>query len=77
MIDGFVPCGFAVSRIIGRSDLYEMDLILDVNTNVFPVEVGQKLQLCLATTLNLDGAPDTRQYDPVSLLFFHQELLAC
>lgn len=56
----------AVSRIIGRSDLYEMQLTLDINIDVFPVDVGQKIQLCLASTLNSDGTPDTRQYDPVS-----------
>lgn len=31
-----LPAAPAVSRIKARSDLYEMDLILDVNVDVFP-----------------------------------------
>ena len=34
------PPPAAVSRIKCRSDLYEMDMILDVNVDVYPVEVG-------------------------------------
>lgn len=47
----------AVSRIKARSDLYEMDLILDINIDVYPVSRGEKLAVCLASTLNLDGTP--------------------
>jgi DNA-directed RNA polymerases I, II, and III subunit RPABC3 len=32
-----------------------MDLILDINVDVYPVIQGEKLAICLATTLNLDG----------------------
>lgn len=45
-----------MSRIKARSDLYEMDLILDINIDVYPVAQGDKLSVCLATTLNLDGS---------------------
>lgn len=31
------PCLPAVSRIKARSDMYEMDLTLDVNTDIYPV----------------------------------------
>lgn len=44
-----------MSRIKARSDLYEMDLILDINIDVYPVSQGDKLTVCLASTLNLDG----------------------
>lgn len=33
-----------------------MDLILDVNVDIYPVNPGDKLTMCLATTLNLDGS---------------------
>ena len=46
-----------VSRIEGRSDLYEMDLTLDVAVDVYPLAVGDKLSLALAGTLALDGGP--------------------
>lgn len=46
-----------VSRIEGRSDLYEMDLTLDVAVDVYPLSVGDKLSLALAPTLALDGGP--------------------
>jgi len=46
-----------VSRIEGRSDLYEMDLTLDVAVDVYPLAVGDKLSLALAPTLALDGGP--------------------
>lgn len=52
-----------VSRIKARSDLYEMDLTLDINVDVFPVEVGEKLVICLANTLNLDGTPSSATFD--------------
>ncbi|PSC76122.1 DNA-directed RNA polymerases II and V subunit 8A-like [Micractinium conductrix] len=52
-----------VSRIKARSDLYEMDLTLDVNVDVYPVEVGDKLVICLASTLNLDGTPSASTFD--------------
>ncbi len=32
----------AVSRIKCKGDLYEMDLLLDVNTDLYPVEVRQR-----------------------------------
>lgn len=63
----------AVSRIKARGDLYEMDLVLDMNVDLYPVAQGEKLSICLATTLNVDGSAmlsdlDTREqlYDQVS-----------
>lgn len=52
----FVHLVHAVSRIRARSDLYEMDLTLDINVDLYPVSQGEKLALCLAPTLNLDGS---------------------
>ena len=32
----------AVSRIRAHSDMYEMDLLLDINSDLYPVEVCSK-----------------------------------
>ena len=50
-----------------------MDLILDINVDIYPVNQGDRLTVCLATTLNLDGSDMKRgtgtaaadyEYDP-------------
>lgn len=41
-----------------------MDLILDVNTQLYPVELGDKFRLVLASTLRQDGYPDDGEWDP-------------
>lgn len=45
----------SVSRIKARSDLYEMDLTLDVNTDVYPGALQGGLLLLLGTSN--DGSP--------------------
>lgn len=39
-----------------------MDLILDVNTQLYPVSLGDKFRLLLTTTLREDGVPDDGDY---------------
>lgn len=39
-----------------------MDLILDVNTQLYPVSLGDKFRLQLTTSLREDGLPDDRDY---------------
>ncbi|PRP87564.1 hypothetical protein PROFUN_04591 [Planoprotostelium fungivorum] len=53
-----------VSRVTGTSENYEMELILDVNTSIYPVEVSNKFAVALTYTLNLDGTPDSGVFDP-------------
>jgi len=55
-----------VSRIHGISENYEMELILDVNTDIFSLEINQKLSFALSSTLNLDGTPDEGTFDQSS-----------
>eukprot|EP00818_Percolomonas_sp_WS_P008075 CAMPEP_0117442966 /NCGR_PEP_ID=MMETSP0759-20121206/4439_1 /TAXON_ID=63605 /ORGANISM="Percolomonas cosmopolitus, Strain WS" /LENGTH=155 /DNA_ID=CAMNT_0005234901 /DNA_START=48 /DNA_END=515 /DNA_ORIENTATION=+ len=43
-----------VSRIECKSENYEMDLVLDVNTDIYPIEVSDKLTLALATSVDLN-----------------------
>ncbi|XP_059655019.1 DNA-directed RNA polymerases II and V subunit 8A-like [Cornus florida] len=51
-----------VSRVDARSEQFDMHLLLDVNTEIYPIHVGEKFMMVLASTLNLDGTPDTGYY---------------
>ncbi|KAG6509623.1 hypothetical protein ZIOFF_027623 [Zingiber officinale] len=48
-----------VSRIEARSEQFDMFMHLDVNTEIYPLHVGDKFTMVLSPTLNLDGTPDT------------------
>ncbi|KAF8369395.1 hypothetical protein HHK36_027275 [Tetracentron sinense] len=48
-----------VSRIEAWSEQFEMYMQLDVNTEIYPLNVGDKFTMVLAPTLSLDGTPDT------------------
>ncbi|KAG2454623.1 hypothetical protein HYH02_000464 [Chlamydomonas schloesseri] len=52
-----------VSRFICHSDLYEMDLHIDINTELFPLQRNDKFSLVLAWTINLDATPGSDKYD--------------
>jgi DNA-directed RNA polymerase I, II, and III subunit RPABC3 len=51
-----------VSRIEAKSENCDMFMHLDVNTEIYPMSVGDKFTMALAHTLNLDGTPDTGYY---------------
>ncbi|KAJ9558036.1 hypothetical protein OSB04_012650 [Centaurea solstitialis] len=53
-----------VNRIEARSDQFDMYMLLDVNTEVYPMHVGEKFMMVLASTLNLDGTPDSGFFSP-------------
>ncbi|GER44037.1 DNA-directed RNA polymerases I [Striga asiatica] len=48
-----------VSRFSARSEQFDMVMHLDVNTEIYPMHVGEKFMMVLASTLNLDGTPDS------------------
>lgn len=52
-----------VSRFVCKGDLYEMDLTLDVNNEIYPLEKNGKFALALASTLNLDSTPLEPSYN--------------
>ncbi|KAK6637051.1 DNA-directed RNA polymerases I, II, and III subunit RPABC3 [Polyplax serrata] len=54
-----------VSRLHCESESFKMDLILDVNTWLYPMELGDKFRLVLATTLREDGYPDSGEWNPL------------
>lgn len=54
-----------VSRIKATGENLGMDLVLDVNVEIFPLKQGDRLNIALAKTLNLDGTPsDEGSYRP-------------
>jgi len=60
-----------VSRLRCKSESFEMNLILDLNTDIYPIDAGTKFSLALASTLRLDGQQEPEFYtkiDSASLL---------
>ena len=53
----------AVTRIEAHNE--QMYMQLDVATEIYPMRVGDKFNMVLAPTLNLDGTPDTGYYTQV------------
>ncbi|KAJ4827387.1 hypothetical protein Tsubulata_007377 [Turnera subulata] len=53
-----------VSRIGARSEKLELFMLLDVNTEVYPVKEGDKFSVLITVTLNLDGSAETGYYNP-------------
>lgn len=41
-----------------------MELALDINIDIYPLEVGESFRLTLANTLYLDGTSDSGVFDP-------------
>ncbi|XP_077277223.1 DNA-directed RNA polymerases I, II, and III subunit Rpb8 isoform X3 [Temnothorax americanus] len=55
----------AVSRLHCESESFKMDLILDINSWLYPMDLGDKFRLVLATTLREDGYPDGNEWNPM------------
>ncbi|CAH8390690.1 unnamed protein product [Eruca vesicaria subsp. sativa] len=55
-----------VTRIEARSHNLDMFMHLDVDTEVYPLAVGDKFTRVMAPTLNLDGTSDTGYYTPIT-----------
>ncbi|KAG2608245.1 hypothetical protein PVAP13_4NG277100 [Panicum virgatum] len=49
-----------VTRIEAHNE--QMHMQLDIATEIYPMRVGDKFNMVLAPTLNLDGTPDTGYY---------------
>ena len=54
-----------VSRFRCRSQ-FEADLDIDINVDIYNLEVGTRFTLVLAPTLSLDGTPEDANYDQVN-----------
>ncbi|XP_054783488.1 DNA-directed RNA polymerases II and V subunit 8A-like [Prosopis cineraria] len=51
-----------VTRVEAKSERFDMFMHLDINSEIYPLQVGQKFALLLVPTLNPDGTPDTGYY---------------
>ena len=47
-----------VSRVFGHTENGDTELQLDINSELYPIAQGERIQLMLASTLNLDGTRD-------------------
>ena len=47
-----------VSRLAGNTESGDTFFTLDVNTELYPCAIGERVQLMLASTLSLDGSMD-------------------
>eukprot|EP00884_Botryococcus_braunii_P014712 jgi/Botrbrau1/23241/Bobra.0041s0077.1 len=52
-----------VSRIHCRSDLYETDVLLDINSSIYPLTVGNKFTLKLTDSVQADGSITDPHYN--------------
>ena len=49
-----------VARVMGTSNSSDTSLTLDVNSELYPLQTGEHVNMLIATTLNLDGTKDER-----------------
>lgn len=52
-----------VSRLFCDSESFKMDLILDVNTQLYQLGINDKFRLMLCTSIRDDGLADEGEYD--------------
>ncbi|XP_047375238.1 DNA-directed RNA polymerases I, II, and III subunit RPABC3-like isoform X1 [Sciurus carolinensis] len=56
-----------VSLLHCESESFKKDLILDVNIQIYPVDLGDKFQLVIASTLYEVGTLDDGEYNPTDV----------
>jgi DNA-directed RNA polymerases I, II, and III subunit RPABC3 len=54
-----------VDRLHCRGTTYDVDMVVDVNSELFSVTANNKIVVALASTLSLHGAPDDGLFNPV------------
>mmetsp|Transcript_130408 Transcript_130408/g.225461 ORF Transcript_130408/g.225461 Transcript_130408/m.225461 type:complete len:149 (-) Transcript_130408:409-855(-) len=52
-----------VSRGVMRSERHEMDCIMDINIDVYPIDSGMRLTIAWAKTIDLEGKPSPEHFD--------------
>jgi DNA-directed RNA polymerase I, II, and III subunit RPABC3 len=55
-----------VTRVFGTSTDSATTMTLDINHELFPLAVGESVQMVLASTLNLDGTKDEKGWRELS-----------
>ncbi|CAH9136596.1 unnamed protein product [Cuscuta epithymum] len=51
-----------VDRIVAKGNQFEKTMVLDVNSQIYHIDVKDKLKIVLVSTINLDGTPDSGYY---------------
>jgi DNA-directed RNA polymerases I, II, and III subunit RPABC3 len=54
-----------VSRLVCTSEHFDLNMILDINCDIYQVDIGDKLTFALSKTLDLKGGIDEGVYDPL------------
>jgi len=54
-----------VSRLHCESESFKMDLILDINSWIYPMDLADKFRLVLASSLREDGFADQGEWSPL------------
>ena len=54
------------NRLGCRGTAYDVDMVVDVNCELFNAKVNDKVVVALAKSLSLSGAPDDGKYNPSS-----------
>merc|ERR1712012_1052618 len=53
------------SRLHCESESFKMDLILDINSWIYPMDLADKFRLVLASSLREDGFADQGEWSPL------------
>ena len=56
----------SVSRIDAESQMYDIKIQLDINTDIYPVELNNHYSFCIARTLSLEGGEEKGFYSSES-----------
>lgn len=69
----FIHARFAVSRIEAKSETYDTELTLDVNTEIYPIMQSETIEILLSEQLDdaatkPDSADDMQGYNPTKPL---------
>ncbi len=52
-----------MTRLVCKGVSYELELMLDINSEVFPMKVHEQFTFALVSTLDLEGKPDDGIFD--------------
>lgn len=62
-IDGWQALALLVSRLVGKSETYEMTVLLDYNSEIYPLEINEKVSIVLASSLSLEAKSEAANGD--------------
>mmetsp|Transcript_14225 Transcript_14225/g.20114 ORF Transcript_14225/g.20114 Transcript_14225/m.20114 type:complete len:187 (-) Transcript_14225:43-603(-) len=54
-----------VNRLQAKANTFEMELLLDIHSELYQVRQGDRINVAIATTLSLDGGQEDGNYVPI------------